>query len=290
MKLGIPASLFREFCLQPYFKGKSRLEAALEPLVSIQPQVYFPEGFCLNINSKSAFERSLYFRNGDPDTFKFIKNFLRPGMVFFDCGSHIGIFSMLASIVVGNTGKVYAFEPTPETYQRLVENTSINGLNNIKAFLFALGEKASKSSIYRLEASNEGMNSLAKEGEKGEKIGVCSIYSLDQIMTEKNLPIPDLVKIDVEGSELNLFKGAKQLITSKNPPTMIVELSRVTMNRFGYEPEDLVDYILSFNKYKIKWIFLGKEYLVNPNKTLPHYDIVGCNYGGNYIFEPQESI
>jgi FkbM family methyltransferase len=286
MKLGIPANLFREFCLQPYFKGKSRLEAALEPLVSIQPPVYFPEGFYLNINSKSAFERSLYFRNGDLDTFKFIKNFLRPGMVFFDCGAHIGIFSILASISVGNTGKVYAFEPTPETYKRLNENISINGLGNINTFPLALGEKASQSFIYRLEASNEGMNSLAKQGEKGEEIGVCSIYSLDQILIEKNIPIPDLVKIDVEGSEFNLFKGAKQLLASENPPTMIVELSRGTMKRFGYEPEDLVEYILNFQKYKVKWMFLGKEYLVDPQKTLPHYDILGDNYGGNYIFEP----
>ena len=155
MNLGIPAHLFREFCLQPYFKGKSRLEAALEPLVSIQPKVYFPEGFCLDINSKSAFERSLYFRNGDPDTFEFIRNFLRPGMVFFDCGAHIGIFSILASLSVGNTGKVYAFEPTPVTYKRLLGNIRINDCHNINAFSLALGEKADKSYIYQIEPSNE---------------------------------------------------------------------------------------------------------------------------------------
>ena len=105
-------------------------------------------------------------------------------------------------------------------------------------------------------------------------------------MIEENIPQPDLIKIDVEGSELNLFKGANKLLTSPNPPTMIVELSKGTMHRFGYEPEDLLEYILSIKDYKISWSFLGKKYSVNPNRPLPHYKLLGENYGGNYIFEP----
>ena len=80
----------------------------------------------------------------EPETSKFIVKTLKKGDTFIDIGANNGYFSLMASILVGSTGKVYAFEPTPDSFKRLQTNVHVNKFKNIKLFECALGDKDGK--------------------------------------------------------------------------------------------------------------------------------------------------
>jgi hypothetical protein len=152
MTPGAAARLFRWFSLRPHFRGKSRLEALLEPLVrwpASGTPVEFPDGFRMELRAESAYERSFYFRNAEPETYAFIRDFLRPKMVFTDCGANLGVYTLLASVRVGSGGHVAAFEPVPATFARLTHHLRLSGCANVSAHPIALGARTGVARVYQ---------------------------------------------------------------------------------------------------------------------------------------------
>lgn len=283
---GPTARLFRWLSLQRHFRGKSRLEALLEPFVPLPADaIDFPEGFAMQLSPASPTERALYFRDAEPETCAFIRDFLRPGMRFADCGANLGFYTLLASRRVGATGHVDAFEPTAATFARLVRHIELNRCGNVNAFPLALGAATGTARIYRMDEENHGMNSLA--GDTSAEIGLCEVRAFDELLASGAVQPPDLMKIDVEGSELGLLRGAEGLLRHTDCPTLVIELSRATMRRFGYRPEDLVDWLLSIRPFSIEWPRLGRLRPVDPGQPLPHYSALGADHGANYVFRPR---
>src|ERR1051325_7230549 len=103
----------------------------------------FPDGVLTTINGM-AFKvpaiAAAYYREYEPATQKLIERCLQPGMVFIDVGANIGFFSVVAAQIVGNTGKVYAFEPSPRNIPLLRRNIEARGLSNVEIHEVALGE------------------------------------------------------------------------------------------------------------------------------------------------------
>ena len=102
---------FRWFCLQPYFKGKSRVENILSKIIPLSHSnviADFPDGFHMTLNFNSPYEKWLYYHNCELDTYTFIKKFLKPGMVFMDCGANMGFYSLVAASSVTSSGHVYS--------------------------------------------------------------------------------------------------------------------------------------------------------------------------------------
>lgn len=93
------------------------------------------------------------------------------------------------------------------------------------------------------------------------------------------------MKVDVEGFELPLLQGAERLLRER-APTLVIELSRGTTARFGYRPEDIVDYLVGLRAWQMDWLRLGRAYPVSPGDRLPHYAVLGQEHGANYVFRP----
>jgi FkbM family methyltransferase len=148
---------------------------------------------------------------------------LRPGMVFYDAGANIGLFTLMAARLVGETGRVFSFEPEPEIAARLRENSRHNLFSCVTVVEAALYSRTGKIGFGRaskLESPDRGTGRVLDTGTEASGVGVHTI-ALDDFVTDH--PEPDVLKIDVEGAEVEVLQGARKLLQRRRP-TVVCEL------------------------------------------------------------------
>lgn len=196
----------------------------------------------------------IYRQSYEPKIADLLVKNLKLKDVFFDVGSHYGLWSLYSAKIVGDKGKVVAFEPSP-AFQILKKN--INSHDNCNAYnygvsntngkmnFFAQGESTSCSFIKDISKINQHK----RPGVPIVELEVDTI-TLDKFCNEHNL-IPDLIKIDVEGHEFRVLEGAKNII-SLNSPKLIIELHPYQLKYEGANDKQLLNYLIESNySYKI---------------------------------------
>lgn len=146
---------------------------------------------------------------------------LRPGQVFYDVGSNIGFMTLLAAKLVGPHGQVVAFEPGPKTAKQLAAQIKANGLRNVLVQEAAVSNQVGMS---RFETNTYSVTAHLTAGPSpsGTQSGqVVRTTTLDHFITTH--PVPHVLKIDVEGAEIAVIRGARRLL-SDHRPILIVEL------------------------------------------------------------------
>jgi FkbM family methyltransferase len=133
--------------------------------------------------------------------------------VFIDVGAHIGYHALR---IAKTADHVYMFEPTPETYGILLKNIRLNNFNNVTVFNLALSNEVGKTKLY-INELNAGENSL--KARTNEKHILVRTQTLDNIIAKHNIDPQQikLLKVDVEGSESQVFRGASQFLAKFNP-------------------------------------------------------------------------
>jgi len=255
------------FLLTHPFKGSSRLGSLVAKLLTPKPKgptlVQTRHGFdiiCMDPINDRGVERQLYlYGTYEAGTLSIMEKCLRKGDIFIDVGANIGLMSIFASQIVGSNGKIYSFEPEPETFAILKKNIEINKIENIYIYNFALGDKKSKAFIYTNPYAGRGSASLIKPvDQKDSKKYEVSIETLDDFISTHDIKKVRMLKIDVEGWELNVLKGADRLLKSSQAPIISIEYSKFTQAKGG-KLLDLYYYILSINNYHIYKLRKGKE-------------------------------
>lgn len=185
----------------------------------------------------------------EKETVSVFKQIVKPGMTVLDIGGHIGYYTRFFSKLVGSNGMVYVFEPTKINFSLLQSNTK--QLNNVKLVNKAVGESNGQISFYQT-FSNTGSHSLLEPGVKSEKILVDCV-TLDQFILDNNITNVDVIKIDVEGAEPLVLKGAEELIKKSKNIAIIMELIHDNLVKSGYTPETYFQYLqnLGLNIYSI---------------------------------------
>jgi len=135
---------------------------------------------------------------------------LEKGSIVFDIGAHTGFYTLLAAVLVGNTGKVIAFEPFPRNLSYLKQHLQLNKIENVTVIDAAVADRRSEAFFDYTDSSFTGH--LAKTG----KIKVQTVV-LDQLFAEGKIPLPTHLKIDVEGGEMSVFEGARTILTQAHP-------------------------------------------------------------------------
>lgn len=135
---------------------------------------------------------------------------IQPSAVVYDIGANVGYFSLLAGVLVGEKGQVIAFEPLPRNVSYLRKHISLNKLGNIHVFEAAVSDHDGEAT-FDLGPST-AMGHISKKG--GIKV---PLVSLDSLIASSELRPPDYMKIDVEGAEFEVLRGAKRLIKSHRP-------------------------------------------------------------------------
>ena len=148
---------------------------------------------------------------------------LRPDMTIYDVGANVGFHALAAARRVGVRGKVICFEPLPENAKKIQYNAAANALTNIKTVTTALGSSAGEAAFWTSEKPTWGK--LASVGKKPDRFAgevKVNIQRLDSIVDAMRLAPPELIKIDVEGAELDVLEGARHTL-ERYRPTMLIE-------------------------------------------------------------------
>ena len=175
--------------------------------------------------------KSLYKQ--EPDTINWINNFKSKNIIFWDIGANIGIYSIYAAKVHKNID-IVSFEPSTSNLRVLSRNISINNLENqIKINQCALSDKKNVFEIFKETEFKEGysMNSFGYDTDfEGKKIRPKQNYkifgtSIDYIIENKILDIPNYLKIDVDGIEHKILVGALKLLSSNKVESILIEIN-----------------------------------------------------------------
>lgn len=143
---------------------------------------------------------------------------LRKGDTVFDIGAHRGYFTLVVSALVGQEGRVIAFEPLPLNLQYLQKHLSMNSITNATVIDRAVSDTEGTAHFEDVLAyKNRVGGRLAENG----SIEVQTV-KLDDLLAEGKVPVPDHIKIDVEGAESRVLKGAQNLL-KEHPPTLFID-------------------------------------------------------------------
>lgn len=147
-----------------------------------------------------------------------LEKFLGPGKVFIDVGANLGIYAVLAGKLVGKRGRVIAFEPTAQSFAGLQKNLMLNRFANSIAFQVALSERSGKAWLYY--GTDPVRNSLGKDPAFENGGEAVRTETLDDMLQRASVRRVDLIKIDAEGAEELVLRGAKQILTRMRPVVM----------------------------------------------------------------------
>ncbi|MER2511857.1 MAG: FkbM family methyltransferase [Nitrosomonas ureae] len=205
-----------------YVAGNKRVRKRLGNGLRI---MLYPEDRLSEMIFKETFER---------EEQKFVSMLLRSGDIFVDVGANIGLFSLIAGRRIGSRGRVIAFEPSRGTFERLIGNVRSNHLDNVECVQLALSDH---NEVRELAVFVEGFaawNSLARptSGTQFEtELVQCTTW--DAFASQAKIDTVTLMKIDVEGWELNVLNGASQTLNSSNAPHLLVEFTDANAEASG---------------------------------------------------------
>lgn len=228
-------------------------------------------------------EGALFYEKAQHLTFLFQKNIsyesniqekicrhITEGYKVFDIGGNIGQYAVLFSGLVGNTGKVYSFEPDAKNYAFLNFNKNINFRSNLNCLNIGVGEKAGKLTFYRdtITGGRRGSfkQQFVKDAFEGKKQEV-EVRTLDSLVEEFGKP--DFIKIDVEGFEEVVLAGQKKnLDDTKFLVEVRSETRQVVFDHFDKD------------KFKCYWIDQKEDVLISSASEIPTF--------ANLLFVPKE--
>jgi len=175
----------------------------------------------------------------EPEVTAALRSLICPGSVFVDVGANVGWFSLLGARIVGPSGKVIAIEPNPHNCALLKQSCTRNALTNIEV---VVGAAADAKHWFALEtdASNGRILPLGSIDSTAEPIKcsyVVPAFTLDQILSDRGVVgAVSAVKVDVEGVEDLVFRGAEQLLTSTKPAIIFEWFPQALRDAGGVDP------------------------------------------------------
>jgi FkbM family methyltransferase len=182
------------------------------------------------------------------------------GQTIYDIGGAAGIFTIFFARSVGKNGKVITFEPNPWNCNMIFEHLKLNNLDNVEVQQIALGKKREKGTL-AVRQSETGTGSLQEDikasilQEKGAETIQVEIDTLDNQIATNNLPKPDFVKIDVEGLEMDVLDGMREIIKNYKPK-LFIEIHGVDVQRKIENVQRVVDFLIA-REYSIYHIESG---------------------------------
>lgn len=173
---------------------------------------------------------------GEYETFNVcvMENYLKPGMFVVDAGANKGYFTLIARNLVRSNGLVLSVEPEPGNARWLHEMVKANGFDNVQICESALTDFNGKAPLFLGEKS--GWHSLVPGRRRFQRDvairGAVNCRTLDRLLQDRDLPPPDLLKIDVEGAELEVLAGARDVVAAGTAMVILLELHP----HFGVDP------------------------------------------------------
>jgi FkbM family methyltransferase len=194
---------------------------------------------------------SKLFTRKDYEAFfeKAILSLIKENDTIYDIGANRGFYTK-KFLLKAATGKVFAFEPVPECNK--IISALLPFYNNLTVYPFAL---SSNNGVLPMSIGNDKLNATSKlKTERGESDILVTVKTLDNVIQENNF-VPNVIKIDVEGYELEVLKGMTATLKNKNVMVIAIEVhfNLLANNGQGDAPKQIVN-TLKQNNFKVKWI------------------------------------
>lgn len=239
-------------------------------------------GFWMELNPgiDKGVELSI-FKTGtyEAGTLQVFRLLLCPGDIFFDVGANVGLMTLFVAKLVKNSGLVFSFEPVADINSQLRRNVELNELKNVRIFNTALGSKKSSLKIYSHLEINRGSSSLVPQTDCLEKGDLVKIEPLDSFIDCLENRLIKLIKIDVEGWELEVLRGGDKLLSSDKAPILCIECSKLHPI-FGGNIEDIFDFLekRGYHCFRLKQSkgYISKLIPVTRKSDLPDHDNLFC--------------
>lgn len=187
----------------------------------------------------NSVSKYIYLGSFEVETARFVARYCREGDIVFDIGANIGFYTALFSKLVGKAGQVHAFEPSLRELRFLAENSlftshknvylnhlAVSSQNTFREFRCFDDEMLGAYNTFGIPSHPkvQGINSIAY---------VTRTITLDTYVQLFGNLSPSLIKVDVEGGELEVLEGAKNLLSSDDSPVFVIEACDSTLQGFG---------------------------------------------------------
>jgi len=222
---------------------------------------------------ETGLTQNIYTGLQEFDDMGFLLHFVRGGDTFVDVGSNVGSYTILACAARGARG--YAIEPVPSTYERLLNNMRLNGIDSrVVCLNIGIGSKRGR---IQFTGGNDTTNHALPPGSSDETSIAVEVHPLDEVLDGES---PTLMKVDVEGYETLLVEGAQQTLKKDSLQAVIMELNG-SGSRYGWDESQIVEKMIAFG--------------LNPYAYDPFHRTLRCldgnkSPGGNTLFLRDEAF
>ncbi len=236
-------------------QGKRKILQILRILFLPYHEYYFKSniGFLIKLDLSKDVDCRFYLNKFETNTILFFKEIINSGDIIFDVGANIGIYSIVAGKKVGINGKVFAFEPAEWAQKRLLDNFKLNKLVNIKIITAGVSDLEGDTLFYLCE--DDAYNSLGENPmQKIIKEEMIKVITLDEFCRRENITRVNIIKIDTEGADYLVLKGAKNILSKKSAPIIFCEYNRYTQVNKRFKLKDMLDFLinLDYQVYELK--------------------------------------
>jgi len=238
-----------------------------------------PCGFAMKLDTTDWIQKQIYEKGCyEKSHVLALLSLLPPEGIFFDIGANVGVYSLNLS---KKAKSVYSFEATKKTYEHLLETISMNKIKNVHHNFYAVHHKSGldieiwtgKESLGNDNNGNNGMFG------RGRIANIVQSITIDGYINNNNIDKIDVIKIDIEGNELNALKGASESI-QRFRPIILCEMNPEMNKMAGYTTEELLNYFIDILCY-IPTFFIENKFLIaNKNNIM--------NAQSNIFFFPKE--
>jgi len=210
----------------------------------------------------------------EPASSTFVRAWLRKGDCVIDIGANHGWYSLLMAAAVGDEGTVIACEPMPSMVYAWRRNFARNPHLRADLAITALGGQPGVTKLHQFVGLPHGHASVTTLGRSDYESTQVTVERLDDLLRHR--PRPHFIKLDVEGSELAVLKGATRLLAGPRAPSWLVEVNYETSRAMGYSPLDLYAYLSGAHAYEV--------YRVVDGGLVPELCVRDAPHGTSWLF------
>jgi FkbM family methyltransferase len=200
-------------------------------------------GALFAVDTQDLIQRYVYlFGVWEPHMTAWLQGRLQPGDVYVDVGANIGYYSVLASRLVGDTGRVVSIEASPAFHERLLQQVRLNGCGNVRPVNAAVADSRKTLTFVLASSKNMGANSIVPYDGPAESTFEIDALPMPDLLDNEEIACARVIKIDVEGAEGGVVRGmAPMLGRLRSDAEVTVEVTPERMAQLGDSVEELLE-------------------------------------------------